>query len=55
LAQRHQSWLTQLPKQPEALWDWLAQNMQTQIDLLLLRRRRAGLGRAARIRQAVRG
>lgn len=35
LGERHQAWRTQLPEQPEGLWDWLTrQDMQTLIGLL---------------------
>src|SRR4029077_420221 len=35
LAERHQAWQTQLPEQPEGLWDWLTRlDMQTLIGLL---------------------
>ncbi len=35
LGERHQAWRTQLPEQPEGLWNWLTrQDMQTVIGLL---------------------
>jgi ParB family chromosome partitioning protein len=35
LAERHQFWRRQLPKEADALWDWLlAQESQTRLDLL---------------------